>query len=662
MALTLAALAGMVVLVLARDVVMVASALDTTEQSLTEAETALSTGDVDASSQHLQVARAELDGATTRVNRLLWRVAERVPVAGRSLRNASAMVDVGDETARLGHRVVEGARELIGPDGGLAIRTRDGQVPLEPIHQAAEALEGVHTDLLRRALAELEARPATWTPERVASARARTLELGSRVADTFDAVQDLTAALPALLGEGGTRRYFLAMQNPAELRGTGGLIGFYATVEASDGTMELSRPQSYDALEAVDTGEEAEAPEDFVARYGSADATRFFANTNLDPDLPTVAPVMADLYEARTGQRIDGVLAIDPIGLATLLHATGPVELPPEVAGLAPDLPNPVPVARVPVITMYEVYEEFVGRNQARRDYLRELAATAFDTIFDARWDGVEMARQVGSAVAAGHLAVHVDDADVQAALERLDIAGALAPPQQDHDHVSIVANNAAGNKLDYHMAHTTTGTVTLSGDRDLETLSRVLDLRVEVANSFDPAGRSDYVAGSFPPGAFRVGRDQAERGERGLNRTWFSAWIPGRADVDVDGEPARGTPFNAHTVVDRTLEIPTGETAGFDLRASGPAPITTVGSARRYTLELRRQPKAIPDRLDLTVVAPTGWRISGVQVEGGGNGDGSGPHGEAGPPMQGEVEDGRARITGDASADVVIEVDLERN
>lgn len=663
MGLGLLVLAGLVVLVLARDVATVASSLQSAERSLVDAEESLAAGDVDATSAHLQDARDQLDTATGRVNRLLWRVAQKVPVAGRSLRNAEAIVSVADETARLGRGVVEGARELIGPDGGPAIRTRDGRIPLAPLRSAADALEGMHTDVLRASLDRLQALPATLVPDRVARARTRTLTLGQRVADTFDATQDLTAALPALLGDDGARRYLLAMQNPAELRGTGGLLGFYATVEVAGGKLELSRPQSYDALEEQASDQEAEASGAFLERYGGADATRFFGSVNLDPDLPTTAPVMASLYEVSTGQSVDGVIAIDPIGLATLLRATGPVDLPADVAALAPSLPDPVPVGRVSSVTMYEMYEVFAGRNQQRRDYLRELATTAFDTIFDARWDGVAMARRVGTAASTGHLAVHVTDEDVQAALVDLDVAGALSPPEEDRDHVAVVANNSAGNKLDYHMAHMLSGSVTLSGDPELDTLARVFDLRVEVVNRFDPAGHSDYVAGSFPPGAFRAGRDQAQRGERGLSRTWFSTWVPGSEDMALDGQAVAATRFNGHSVVDRTIEIPSAQANGFDVRASGPAPVTAVGSGRRYTLELRRQPKAIPDRVDLTVVPPEGWAVVTVHVSEGGDGaGGAGPHADPGPAVSGSVtDDGRGRITGDVSADLVVRVDLGR-
>ena len=50
--------------------------------------------------------------------------------------------------------------------------------------------------------------------------------------------------IPPMLGADGKRRYFLAFQNPAESRGTGGLLGAYGVLEADQGasTCVISGP------------------------------------------------------------------------------------------------------------------------------------------------------------------------------------------------------------------------------------------------------------------------------------------------------------------------------------------------------------------------------------------------------------------------------------
>ena len=46
------------------------------------------------------------------------------------------------------------------------------------------------------------------------------------------------------------------------------------------------------------------------------------------PDLPTVADVIQQLYPQAGGDHIDGVLALDPYGLAALIGMTGPIKVP----------------------------------------------------------------------------------------------------------------------------------------------------------------------------------------------------------------------------------------------------------------------------------------------------------------------------------------------
>lgn len=657
--------AGLLGAALARDLQVVEGALRDTRSSLEDARAALATGNVDETSRQLEQARRSSARANARVNRVGWRAAEQIPLAGRTLRSVGGMVDIADETARLGRQVVQGSRALLGPDGGITIRTSDGRIPLEPLREAHAIIADVDTARLRRLVDELDAVPGGLVPAEVAMARASTVTLGREVAETVDKARDLLTVLPRVLGADGPRRYFLAMQNPAELRGTGGLIGFHATVDVADGRMELSRPEPYEALDdlrastdtAVPSGV-TKVPDDLLSRYADSGLTSTFSSANLHPDLPATATVVSGLFERSTGQSVDGVIVVDPLGLSLLLEAVGPVEVPANVAATAPSLPNPVAASRVPSLTMVDVYEAFRGRNSERRAYLREFASTAFDGIFDARWDGVAMATKVGAAISRGHLAVVVDDDEAADALARMDADGALAPPETDRDHLAITANNVAGNKLDAHAAHRVSGTITLTGDRALTAVGRRVDIEVELDNPFDPTGRAPYIAGSFPVMAFADGT--AERGEFGLNRTWFSVWLPGQVDFDVDGKPARSWQVDEHSVTDRTVEASTGETASFEVSASGIAPVTAIGDLRRYILEVRRQPKAITDSLDLDVVPPPGWVVHAARVEGGGSGAGTGPGGPEAATTA-AVTDGRVRVTGDVNADLAIVVDLQR-
>ena len=55
--------------------------------------------------------------------------------------------------------------------------------------------------------------------------------------------------LATLYGPTGSTRYFLAFQNPGELRGTGGLIGQYGILEASPAGPVVRKVQTLQTLQ-----------------------------------------------------------------------------------------------------------------------------------------------------------------------------------------------------------------------------------------------------------------------------------------------------------------------------------------------------------------------------------------------------------------------------
>jgi len=63
---------------------------------------------------------------------------------------------------------------------------------------------------------------------------------------------------------------------------------------------------------------------------------KYMQDVNLTPDFPTAASTAQAMWERKTGQRVDGVISIDPIALSYILEATGPVKIThPELIALA---------------------------------------------------------------------------------------------------------------------------------------------------------------------------------------------------------------------------------------------------------------------------------------------------------------------------------------
>ncbi len=84
------------------------------------------------------------------------------------------------------------------------------------------------------------------------------LQLKLRDAQTdADRVEIAAQAVPDVFGGHGTRRYFLAVQNSAELRATGGFIGNWGILVAKNGHVRLEK---FDRISTLNDGGDPRTP------------------------------------------------------------------------------------------------------------------------------------------------------------------------------------------------------------------------------------------------------------------------------------------------------------------------------------------------------------------------------------------------------------------
>ena len=137
-----------------------------------------------------------------------------------------------------------------------------------------------------------------------------------------------------------------------------------------------------------------EAPEDYVRRYGQFLPQRNLQNVNLSPDFPTVGKVLESLAPQAGVGDVDGVVAVDPEGLAAILELTGPVP----VAGW----PTDITAENVVDVTLSEAYRAFADTPE-RADFLGDVAQTVVDEATSGRLgDSAKVARGAGRRRARG--------------------------------------------------------------------------------------------------------------------------------------------------------------------------------------------------------------------------------------------------------------------
>jgi hypothetical protein len=494
------------------DAWLVRRAFDQATDEAGAARVLLRTGDVEAAIEAGERATDAIDAAARRTARWHWRAAERLPLLGATTQTVRATTGVGEAASDVVTAAIS-ATDGLPDDTGRSTLLTDGRLDLALLQALVQRMDDLPLAPLKDARRQLAATAAAgWTPSAVTQARADAITHADRLLDSAARGQDALDVAAAMLGTDGPRRCLIAVQNPAELRGTGGLIGFLAVLEVTDGRPSLAEPDGVDASSRVDGtvllttgrvtrvvdgagGGGVDAQADFVERYGGVGGPLLLPSTNVDPDLPTVAPLILDQYELASGERLDGLIAIDPVGLQVIQQALGPLDVPDEVAGLSDALPDPIPATRLAEVLLVDSYEVLGGGSDERRRYQAELAGAALAGLVDGAWDPLRLAHAAGTAVTSRHLQIMSVYREEQEVLEHLGAAGQLRVAGPEDDLLAITAVNVAGNKADAHVAHRIRHDVALRPpqlDGDDPTIDRTVTTHIVVDNA-----RSATCAGS---------------------------------------------------------------------------------------------------------------------------------------------------------------------
>jgi hypothetical protein len=514
--------------------------------------------------RHFHAAAAAVDGIAGRVGRY-------APVVGSHLRAGSMVAGTGRSLAAAGADVAGGfsTRELT---------VRDGRI--DPAVAGALAAR-LHRSLpvVDRAARDLRAADSPWLLPPVGrrlGVEAHRLARLQREAEVVGAAAD---ELPGLVGAGGERRYFLAVFTPAEARGLGGFLGNYGEVVAADGRLGLERIGRTRELNqaAVASGATLDgAPGEYVARYSRYAPEVTWQNVSMSPDFPTVADVIRRLYPVSGGRHVDGVIAIDPIGLASLLKVTGPVVVAP--------WPEPLTASNAERVLLHEQYLRF--DDERRVTFLGDVARAVTDRLVATEVEPRRLLAAVMPAVAGHHLMLNSATPSEQRLLQRVGVAGHL---QRDGaaDFLAVTNQNAGGNKIDWflHRSYRYTPTVDATGR-----IAATLDLSLE--NGAPASGLPDDVIGNVSTPA----------DPPGTNRTFVSVYTPLVArTATLDGHPVlfdseRELGLNVYT-----FYVPVGASATSHVRLDLAGAVDGVTSAN-YRLQVYRPGLIAPDDVTLTM------------------------------------------------------------
>lgn len=509
-------------------------------RALLEARATLDPQDLAAGTTgvHLAEASIQLDRSHRLLTTPLLSPLRFLPVAGRQLRSAQALVTAASQTSEAA-RLAVGAFEAVAADP-----PSDGPQRVAAVAGLVEVVEDT-----RRRLEGVELGPTEALIPPLADARNEiALDLAEAGAQLETAGRVLTAVHEIL--DGPSTQLVLAANN-AEMRSGAGMFLLAGPLTIADGDLTLG--------DLVPTGdltldEPVGLDPTTAALWGWTEPGREWRNLQLWPDFSRSAAIASDMWLQRTGQAVDGVIALDVAALRSLLRATGPVDTP--TGTIAED-----EVEELLFVEQYRALdagtladdERLTEEQEQRREQLGAIARAAVDKLRSGEVDLLELAGEMGTATGGRHLLFWSPSTAAQSAWEKAGVAGV-----PDTDSLLLGVLNRAGSKLDAHLD------VEARVERDGDVVEVVVDI--------------DYPAGlDLPP--YVAGPDPSILQPPGTYVGLVSLTVPGRAGrVEVVDQPVVVAGRDGATRVAATdVVIGPGEHRSFRFRFALPVATTVT-------------------------------------------------------------------------------------
>ena len=429
------------------------SNLEKARESAEQSKDALLGGKSQDATRFAENAQFYARQAQSATHSVPWNIAAAVPLIGSPLKTTQQISDV----------VVGLADDVLLP--GAAMGTG-----LSP----EKLIDGTRLDLkLLRAeqprLTELAAAAAKLDSQAKAisnpaylslirGARSQLQGQTSKLAQLLGNTAIAAELAPSMLGADGPRSYLLAFQTPAEARGTGGLLGGYGIIRFDNGIPTVDKLGSNTDLSPgctryhstivgvclnVIPGASAQVDlgAEFNKVYGWTNPLTDYRNSNQSPHFPFAAQIWKSMWEQKTGAKIDGVIALDPVVLSYVLGAIGPVTL---ADGEVINADNVVE------LTMSTAYTRFADDNPARKEYLQEIANAVVKKMTGSIQSPRQLIDALGKAAGERRISIWSASPADQKLLEETPLAHVV--PNDEAPYAQVIVNNLSGNKMDYYL------------------------------------------------------------------------------------------------------------------------------------------------------------------------------------------------------------------
>ena len=398
----------------------------------TQLKASIAAGDIEGANPIARSIARNAASAHDLTSDPVWHAFGAVPWLGPNFRAVSEIAEIADDVSS------DALTPLLAVADDLDLASlgfTGGVIDLAPFAEVAKPL-GTADAALSDAQLRAKRIDAGATLPPLAEAIGEMRSAVTQAATVVGSLHGAAVLLPTMLGGEGPRNYVLAMQNNAELRSSGGIIGAIALLHAENGRITLQTQASTSDFPPLD----APLPlsESTIALFEDGPG-RYLQNITSIPDFAEAGETIAARWTGRFGGTVDGVIAVDAIVAKHLMAATGDLAFGPFTATSE----------NVTDILLSEIYAAVP--DPAVQD---QIFAQAAGALFGAALSGGDPQALIGAlAKSAGEGRIRVWSAhpDEEALLASSALGGTIPADSADATHVGVLFNDSTGAKMDYY-------------------------------------------------------------------------------------------------------------------------------------------------------------------------------------------------------------------
>ncbi|MFA5157827.1 MAG: DUF4012 domain-containing protein [Patescibacteria group bacterium] len=403
----------------------------------------------------------------------------------------------------------------------------------------------------------------------------------------FNYYSDLSRDLQSELGFSGKKSYLILFLNNTELRFGGGFIGSFARLDLENGkataldfeTNIYKLDQAYSSR-----GDKELNPPEFEG------STKSMRESNYYPDFAESSQSVIDIYQKESGNRVDGVFALDTTFFRELLKVTGPIEMP--EYNLTINEKNFLSDVQYQVEIAYFQNQENKKENQPKK-ILADMMPKLVEKLMAGSQTEKGLAGIISAAIREKHLLFYFRNNKVEELVSAVNAGGTIK--NVTGDYVYVANANIGGAKSSLNVAETIDQEIAINSVGKVEE-KLVISRKHNGSYNWPDSLNRNFVKVHLPLS------------------TQINSIVCSDAGSDGPGADKTAKIKNGKSVVAYWQSTAPGEKSSTEIKYLREIKISPSDETFTYPLTIQKQPGVESFNWNLKLAYPEGWKPENVE------------------------------------------------